>query len=104
MMLFSYHGYGYPAYNFETIAAQANQIVHNLDPNINIGMLVHSKKYNRTIYDLNANRAYVPASTLKVLTAIASLIYLGDTYRFSTGLYYDTQKIRGHQLSGGSLY
>ncbi|MFO7963624.1 MAG: D-alanyl-D-alanine carboxypeptidase [Desulfobacterales bacterium] len=50
-----------------------------MDPS---GRLVAAKHINRPI---------IPASTLKVLTALASLHYLGESHRFSTLLYQDDE-------------
>jgi len=41
----------------------------------------------RILASQNAATKYVPASTLKVLTALAALHYLGPTYRFRTDFY-----------------
>jgi len=43
----------------------------------------------RTLFSKNADRQLVPASTLKILTALAALRYLGSDYRFSTEFYMD---------------
>ncbi len=50
------------------------------------------------LVSLNAERKLVPASILKVLTALVALRHLGPEYRFSTGFYLDSGrnlKIRG---------
>ncbi len=47
----------------------------------------------------NADKKLIPASTLKLLTSLAALHYLGSTYRFSTEFYIDKDlnlKIRGY--------
>lgn len=52
----------------------------------------------RVLVSLNAERNLVPASILKVLTALVALRHLGPEYRFSTGFYLDSGrnlKIRG---------
>jgi D-alanyl-D-alanine carboxypeptidase/D-alanyl-D-alanine-endopeptidase (penicillin-binding protein 4) len=47
----------------------------------------------------NESKKYVPASTLKILTALAAIHYLGKEYRFRTEFYLDREhnlKIKGY--------
>jgi D-alanyl-D-alanine carboxypeptidase/D-alanyl-D-alanine-endopeptidase (penicillin-binding protein 4) len=46
----------------------------------------------RIIHDRNATKQYVPASTLKILTALAAIHHLGPGYRFRTQFYQDREK------------
>jgi D-alanyl-D-alanine carboxypeptidase/D-alanyl-D-alanine-endopeptidase (penicillin-binding protein 4) len=46
----------------------------------------------RILYDKNASVKSVPASTLKVLTALAAMHYLGPSFRFQTEFYLDDAK------------
>lgn len=39
------------------------------------------------LYSMNANRGFVPASTLKVLTSLVARYYLGADYRFQTDFF-----------------
>ena len=51
------------------------------------------------LYGHNANRMYTPASTLKILTALAALHHFGASYRFKTEFYLDPEqnlKIKGY--------
>ncbi len=51
------------------------------------------------LFSENADKPLVPASTLKLLTSLVALHYLGPDYRFVTEFYLDAQhnlKIRGH--------
>ena len=43
----------------------------------------------RQVYNHNHKNSLVPASTLKILTALAALHYLGPSYRFRTDCYID---------------
>jgi serine-type D-Ala-D-Ala carboxypeptidase/endopeptidase (penicillin-binding protein 4) len=45
------------------------------------------------LVSLNAERPFIPASTLKVVTALASMEVLGADYRFSTHFYLDEDKV-----------
>lgn len=44
----------------------------------------------RILYSKNLHRPHIPASTIKILTALAALQNLGPSYRFSTQLFLDT--------------
>ncbi|MDP2647250.1 MAG: D-alanyl-D-alanine carboxypeptidase [Desulfobacterales bacterium] len=53
----------------------------------------------RVLWSKNADKTLVPASTLKLLTSLAALHYLGPGYRFSTEFYLDRNsnlKIKGY--------
>ncbi len=45
---------------------------------------------NQTLHAKNIDQLYIPASTVKVLTALIALHYWGKDYRFSTDFYLDT--------------
>ncbi len=53
----------------------------------------------RIIFSKNAEKPLIPASTLKILTSLAALHYLGPDYRFTTEFYVDAKanlKIKGY--------
>ncbi|MCP4666425.1 MAG: hypothetical protein GY849_08655 [Deltaproteobacteria bacterium] len=53
----------------------------------------------RILHRKNETRQYVPASTLKILTALAAFHYLGPSYCFSTEFYMDSDgnlKVKGY--------
>ena len=53
----------------------------------------------RIIYGKNETRKCVPASTLKILTALAAIHHLGKSYRFQTKFYQDADqnlKVKGY--------
>ena len=54
---------------------------------------------SRVVYQRNEHRPYVPASTLKLLTALTAIHHLGLTFRFRTAFYMDSSdnlKIKGY--------
>lgn len=60
--------------------------------------LIVADSDGRTLYGRNEKRPCIPASTLKVLTALAAFHHLGASYRFPTEFYTDANenlKIRG---------
>ena len=53
----------------------------------------------RILFSKNADKKLIPASTLKILTSLAALYYLGPDYRFTTEFYLDKDsnlKIKGY--------
>lgn len=69
----------------------------------NVSVYVKSMKYRDLLYARNINKPLTPASTLKILTAEAALIYLGSDYRFSTQLLTDAKSVKNGILQG-NLY
>lgn len=57
----------------------------------------------QVLYARNVNDPMTPASTMKILTAEAALIYLGGDYRFSTQLLTDAKNVKNGVLQG-NLY
>ena len=54
---------------------------------------------DRIIFSKNAEKLLIPASTLKILTSLVALHYLGPDYRFTTEFYMDAKanlKIKGY--------
>ena len=41
------------------------------------------------VYARNINKAFIPASTLKIITALSAIHYLGENFRFKTEFYVD---------------
>jgi len=85
------------------LAQEINQIVKMHEDNADIAVLVKSMKSGQVLYSRNIYRLLTPASTLKILTAEAALLYLGPNYRFSTQLLTDAKSIRNGVLQG-NLY
>jgi len=54
-----------------------------------IGVLVVAQKDGRVLYERGPDRALIPASNLKILTAIAALSAFGPAHRFVTEIYAD---------------
>lgn len=67
-----------------------------------VGLMVYDLSGDSIIYAHNAQQTMRPASTMKVITAIAAIDKLGGSYQFKTELYY-TGKIENNTLLG-NLY
>lgn len=64
-----------------------------------LGMMVWDLTEDALLYEHNARHAMRPASTMKLLTAITALDYLGADYRMGTSLYFQGDIIQ-HTLHG----
>lgn len=84
---------------------QLNYIINSVaaESNANIGVYVKSMRHGDQLYARNIYKPLTPASTLKVLTAEAALLFLKPEYRFSTKLLTDAQTIKDGVLQG-NLY
>jgi D-alanyl-D-alanine carboxypeptidase/D-alanyl-D-alanine-endopeptidase (penicillin-binding protein 4) len=63
------------------------------------GVFIYSLTYDSVIYSCNAERLFVPASTMKLFTSAAALDSLGPDYRFETAFLAD-----GALDSAGTLW
>jgi len=52
------------------------------------GILVADLKTGQSVYELNAEKLFVPASVTKLFSGAAALVALGPDYRFETPLYF----------------
>lgn len=92
-----------PVHGVSQLTSELNAAINERNFNAAIAVYVRSMKYEDTLYTRNINQPLMPASTLKVLTAEAALLYLGPDYRFSTQLLTDAKTIKGGVLQG-NLY
>lgn len=81
-----------------------NRIIFaNAANNASVAVYVKSMRSGASLYTRNINKSYVPASTMKVMTAEAALLFLGPNYRFSTQLLTDAKSVNNGVLQG-NLY
>lgn len=69
-------------------------------PEAHIGIMVKSIKNNKTLFQINSKQRFVPASILKVVTAIAALDYLGSNFQYQTNIRLNKAQIHKHTLQG----
>lgn len=90
-----------------TLPAQAQDLKQRLDSltadplfeTTQLGLMVWDLTADSLLYARNAQQTMRPASTMKLLTAISALDYLGGNYQLETSLYYQGT-IRQHTLNG----
>ena len=80
-----------------------DKIINQVDPNINMGIVVVDLNTGETLYQRNPNRALVPASNMKLFSDAAALLALGPDYRFQSQLTTDASTLDNGVLNG-SLY
>jgi D-alanyl-D-alanine carboxypeptidase/D-alanyl-D-alanine-endopeptidase (penicillin-binding protein 4) len=85
------------------LANELSYLINASNLHADIAVNVKSMKYGDSLYTHNIHQPLTPASTLKILTAEAALIYLGPNYRFSTQLLTDAKGIKNGVLKG-NLY
>ena len=90
-------------YGRDQLANHLNGFINENKDSADIGVYVKSMKNGDLLYARNIYQPLTPASTLKVLTAEAALLFLKPEYRFSTQLLTDAKSIKDGILQG-NLY
>ncbi len=65
----------------------------------NSDAVVIENQQGKILFSINAEKKLIPASTLKILTSLAALHFLGEDYRFVTEFYMDQEsnlRIKGY--------
>lgn len=76
-----------------------NLLKHDMFETSTVGMMVYDLDADSVLYSHNARLLLRPASTMKLVTAIAAIDRLGGSYQFKTELCY-TGEVRGRTLRG----
>jgi D-alanyl-D-alanine carboxypeptidase/D-alanyl-D-alanine-endopeptidase (penicillin-binding protein 4) len=90
-------------YGTSQLASALNYAISTSRSNADIGVYVKSMKNGDVLFTREANQPLSPASTLKIFTAEAALLFLGPNYRFPTQLLTDASSVRDGVLQG-NLY
>lgn len=80
-----------------------DKIINQIDPNINMGMMVVDLNTGETLYQKNVNQTFIPASNMKLFSDAVALLVLGPDYRFQNRLSTDATSLQNGILNG-SLY
>ena len=83
MKSFAYYNENGQEASLTSIQQSLNNILSHFK-GFNTGVSIQSLSTGRVLYQYNANRGFVPASTLKLFTGIAALDYLGPHFQFKT--------------------
>jgi D-alanyl-D-alanine carboxypeptidase/D-alanyl-D-alanine-endopeptidase (penicillin-binding protein 4) len=90
-------------YGGVSLSQELSSLIRENGESADIGVIVKSMNYGDILYSKNVHIPLTPASTLKVLTAEAALVYLKPDYRFTTQLLTDGKTIKNGILQG-NLY
>jgi len=90
-------------YGAAQLSNELNRIINVNNINAEVTVYVKSMRHGDALYTRNIYKPLTPASTLKVFTAEAALIFLGPEYRFATQLLTDAKSIKQGVLQG-NLY
>ncbi len=91
-------------YDKPALIAEINRIIES-SSDAAIGIQIKSMKHGDYLYSKNESRLFIPASTAKILTAEAALLYLGAEYRFPTSLLTDATNLKPENgIIQGNLY
>ncbi len=71
-------------------ARNINNAIKNSDLTTNVGIKVVSLRSGNTLYSLNSDHLFTPASNNKLYTASAALHYLSPQFKFETSVWIDS--------------
>ncbi len=77
-----------------------NHIIAQAPTDVDIGVAVEDLTTGRLLYTDHPHRNFVPASTMKVFTAISALSELGPNYRYETSFLTNINRLDQGQLPG----
>lgn len=72
------------------LSRNINNAIKNSDLTTNIGIKVISLRSGKTLYSLNSDHLFTPASNNKLYTASAALHYLSPQFKFETSVWIDS--------------
>ena len=87
----------------QTLQQPIDALIHNIDPNINMGMMVVDLNTGETLYQRHIKQTFIPASNMKLFSDATALLALGPDYHFQSQLSTDATHIQQGTLYG-SLY
>ncbi len=67
-----------------SIKSKINKLIAESDLDVSLGIKVISVEDDKTLYELNSNKLFMPASNNKLFTCAAALHYLGTDHIFNT--------------------
>ncbi len=86
-----------------SLQSPIDHIINQIDPKINMGMMVVDLNTGETLYQRSLKQPLIPASNMKLFSDATALLALGPDYHFQTQLSTDATSIQSGTLNG-SLY
>ncbi|MDP6133428.1 MAG: D-alanyl-D-alanine carboxypeptidase, partial [Candidatus Marinimicrobia bacterium] len=71
----------------QSVKSNIQDIIDSSGLSTNMGIKIVSLKTNKTLYELNANSLFNPASNTKIYTCLAAISFLDTNYKFRTEVY-----------------
>lgn len=65
-----------------------------------VGLVIESVADNKVLYQQNANKLFIPASSLKLFTLVSSLDALTPKFKFTTNIKWDPKTLKHNKLDG----
>lgn len=87
----------------DRITREVEEIIKTTDKDVNLGIKIISLDDGKVVFERNAARHFVPASTMKLVTLAAALHYLGPSYRFETALFTDALDGESKNTAGATI-
>ncbi len=75
----------------DNMPGEIDQLIKQADPNLNIGIKITNLDQGKVIFEKNADRYFIPASTLKFITIVSVLEHFGENYNFTSDLLHKNQ-------------
>ena len=83
-----------------SIQSDVDRIIKQVNPQVNLGMIVEDLTSGKTLYSRNADRLFIPASNMKIFSEAAALLVLGPDYHFKNQLSISSGKVQQGVLQG----
>ncbi|MBT3947773.1 MAG: D-alanyl-D-alanine carboxypeptidase/D-alanyl-D-alanine-endopeptidase [Candidatus Marinimicrobia bacterium] len=83
----------------QSVKSNIQRIIDSSGLSTNMGIKIVSLKSNKTLYELNANALFNPASNTKIYTCLSALSFLDTNYTFKTEVYQDQDVV--YLVGGG---
>ena len=74
----------------QLLSQKINSVIKESGLNANMGIKVVSLNIDKTLYSLNSDHLFIPASNNKIYTAAAALHYLSPQFKFETSVWIDS--------------
>ena len=74
-------------YGLKALRKPINEIIIDSGLDVSIGIKMVSIKSGKTLYELNSEKLFTPASNIKLFTLATALHYLGENHVFKTRVY-----------------
>lgn len=74
-----------------SISTKVDQLIKQADPNLNIGIKITNLDQSKVVFERNADRYFIPASTLKFVTIVSVLEFFGKNHNFTSNLLNENQ-------------